>query len=347
MEQQQQQQQPQQRQNNESAAVRAKRRKHNPLVKLGILAAVAVVLGASYGALRAANARKAAEEQAAMEAAQAAQVTVASFDPAEMSSLTWESGGRDPLTFVVVNGAWQWKNDPAFPADQSALAAMGNALTNITAARTVGDVEGGLAACGLDDPSCTVTVSYGGDTHTYQCGDYNATTKTYYLMADGTVYMTSVNLGSYFTKDLPDLLARDSIPSSDWVSRDLVTSVTIRDGAREVSMTDADEIDEYLSSFSSVYLRDYADYHADEEEKASYGLDGSRSVTVNYRKSVSTSDESGSSVTNYLDTSYVFFVGDPYEADETRTTVSPASSAVVYLIDAEKADALMGRENGG
>ena len=320
-----------------------KRRRQHPLAKLGILCAVAAVLALSYGALRAANARKAAEEQAALEASKPAAVTVASFDPSALSSLTYASNGRDPLTFIVVNGAWQWKDDPAFPLDQTALSAMGSAVTNITALRSVESVEGGLAACGLDDPSCTVTVSYGGDEHTYLCGDYNSTAKAYYLMADGTIYLASDNLGMVFGKALPDLLARDTIPSADWTARDLVTSVVIRDGEREVTLTDAEELDEYLSSFSTVYLRDYADYHADEGEKAALGLDGSRSVTVNYRKSVSTSDESGNSVTNYLDTSYVFYIGLPSEDDPAQTVCSPASSDVAYLITTEKADALMGR----
>ena len=321
-----------------------KRRRSHPLAKLGVLCAVALVLALAYGALRAANAKKAAEEaQAAMEAAQAANVTVAAFEPSELSSLTYSSNGREPLTFIVVNGAWQWKDDPAFPLDQSALASMGTAVTKITALRAVESVEGGLEACGLAEPSCTVTASYGGDEHTYLCGDYNAVAKAYYLMADGKIYLTSDNLGMYFGKALPDLLARDTIPSADWTARDLVTSAVIRDGEREVTLTDAEELDEYLSSFSTLYLRDYADYHADAAEKAALGLDGSRSVTVNYRKSVSTSDENGGSVTNYLDTSYVFYIGLPSEEDPAKTVASPASSDVAYLITTEKADALMGR----
>ena len=46
---------------------------------------------------------------------QASSVEVAAFDPADLTELTWETDG-EPLTFVVVNGAWQWKNDAAFPA---------------------------------------------------------------------------------------------------------------------------------------------------------------------------------------------------------------------------------------
>ncbi|MBR4659951.1 MAG: polyribonucleotide nucleotidyltransferase [Bacteroidales bacterium] len=125
----------------------------------------------------------------------------------------------------------------------------------------------------------------------------------------------------------------------------MVTSVTVRDGGEERTLTEAEDFEDILSALSSVYLRQYADYHADEDEKAAYGLDGSRSVTVNYRKSVSTAGADGNSVTNYLDTAYVFEIGDPDPDDDSLAAASPASSEVVYLISAEKdvqPDALAG-----
>ena len=187
-----------------------------------------------------------------------------------------------------------------------------------------------------------MTVSYGGEKHVYACGDYNGTMKAYYLEADGEIFLTSVNLKTYFGKGLEDLLQRDSIPSADWASREMVTSVTVRDGGEERTITEAEEFEDIVSALSSVYLKQYADYHADADEKAAYG---SRSVTVNYRKSVSTTDENGNTVANYLDTAYVFEIGDPSAEDDTLTAVSPASSSVVYLISAEKAAAILGRES--
>ena len=323
-----------------------KSRKKNPALRLIVLLAVLAVLAAAYAGLQSHNRKKAAAELAEAQAAmQTSSVEVAAFDPAELTELTWETDGGDPVTFIVVNGAWQWKGDAAFPADQTALSSMGSAVTSITAVRRVDNVEGGAAACGLDDPSCRVTVHYGGEKHVYACGDYNGTMKAYYLEADGEIFLTSVNLKTYFGKGLEDLLQRDSIPSADWASRETVTSVTVRDGGEERTITEAEEFEDIVSALSSVYLKQYADYHADADEKAAYGLDGSRSVTVNYRKSVSTTDANGNTVANYLDTAYVFEIGDPYAEDDTLTAVSPASSDVVYLISAEKAAAILGRES--
>ena len=67
-----------------------KSKKKNPALKLVILCAVAVVLAVAYACLNAANRKKAEEEQrAALEAMQTS-VTVAAFDPAELTELTYE-----------------------------------------------------------------------------------------------------------------------------------------------------------------------------------------------------------------------------------------------------------------
>ncbi len=324
-----------------------KKKKANPLVKLGILLLAALALFAAWRAMKTANEKKAAAEAARLAAESASQtVTVASFDPAEMTELSYDTPGSTDgtLSFVVVNGSWQWKDDAAFPLDQIYLASMGSAVTEITAVRQLkeSEVEGGLAACGLNEPSCTVTVKYGGEKHVYETGAYNGTYQAYYLRADGALYLTQANLASTFSKTLDSLLKRDSVPSADWTDRSLISSVIVKDGGESREITDEDEIDAVMTALSSVYLSRFADYNADEAEKAAFGLDGSRSVTVKYRKSVSTTDANGNSSTSYLETSYEFLIGNPYEEDETLTAVCPPGSSVVYLISTEKTDEMLG-----
>ena len=324
----------------------AKKKKQHPLLRLGILLLAALALFIAWYAMKSANERKAKAEAERL-AAEAAErnITVTAFDPAELTELSYETAGvtDGTLTFVVVNGGWQWKNDALFPLDQTSLSAMGSAVTSLTAIRQLreSDLEGGLAAVGLDEPACTVTAVCGGEKHVFRTGAYNGTYGAYYLMADGELYLTEANLAGTFSKGLEGLLKRDSVPSADWTDRSLVSSVVVKNGGEAREITDADEIDGILTSLSSVYLSKYADYHADADEKAAYGLDGSRSVTVNYRKSVSTTDANGNSTQNYLDTSYTFLVGDPSAEDGTQTAVCPENSAVVYLISTEKAEGLV------
>ncbi|MBQ3707707.1 MAG: DUF4340 domain-containing protein [Clostridia bacterium] len=313
-----------------------KTRKKNPLIPLLILVLVFAALLIGYKVLSAANERKAAAEALAAQADDTS-VTVADFSLPDMTALEFQSNGGDPLRFVVVNGAWRYEADPAFPLNASTMAQMANAIASITASRTVD--EGAPADYGLDDPACVITAEYGSEKHVYKTGDYNSFSGSYYLMADGAVYLVSQNLASTFSKSLDDLLVRDTIPSSEWASREYVNAVTVRDGDAERTVTDADEIEEILTSLGKVYLYTCTDYAATEEEKAACGLDGGRAVTVSYRKAVSTQDSEGNTTaTNYLDTSYTLLFGD--ETDES-VFCSPLSSTMIYTVTPATASALL------
>ena len=322
---------------------RRKTKRKNPLLRLLVLLACAAVLFAVYYAARKINEKKAAEEAARLAAMTPKPVIVADFDPAELTEIAYETPGTTDGTvkLMVVNGAWQWADDPVFPLDQTAVSMMGNAVTKITAVREITSLEADLSGYGLAEPSAKITAKYGSESHDYLLGSYNGTAGGYYLMADGAVYLTETNMLSAFSKSLADLIKRDSVPSADWTDRSLVSSVTVRGGEGERTLTEEEEIDAALTALSSVYLRQYAEYKSDEAKKAEYGLDGSRSVTVNYRKAVTTSDQNGNSSTNYLDTSYVFLVGNPAPEDETLTAAAPASSGIVYLIPTDTAEKLL------
>ncbi|MBR4184344.1 MAG: DUF4340 domain-containing protein [Clostridia bacterium] len=313
-----------------------KTRKKNPLIPLLALVLVLAVLLVGYKLLSEANERKAAADALAAQADDAS-VTVADFSLPDMTALEYRTKDGDPLRFTVVNGAWRYEADPAFPLNASMMAQMANAIASITASRTVD--EGAPADYGLDDPACVITAEYGGEKHTYKTGDYNSFSGSYYLMADGGIYLVSQNLASTFSKSLDDLLVRDTIPSSEWSSREYVNAVTVRDGEAERTVTDADEIDAILTALGKVYLYTCTDYAASEEEKAACGLDGGRAVTVSYRKAVSSQDESGNTTaTNYLDTSYTLLFG---EETETDVYCSPLSSTMIYTVTPATASALL------
>ncbi len=313
-----------------------KTRKKNPLISMLVLVLVLAVLLVGYKALQAANERKAAAEALAAQAKDAS-VTVADFALSDMTALAFESAGGEPLRFVVVNGAWRYEVDPAFPLNAATIAQMATAIASLTASRTVD--EGAPADYGLDEPACVITAEYGAERHVYKTGDYNSFSGSYYLMADGAIYLVSQNLASTFSKSLDDLLVRDTIPASEWASREYVNSVTVRDGALGRTVTDADEIDGILTSLGRVSLYTCTDYAASEDERAACGLDGGRAVTVSYRKAVSTQDEEGNTTaTNFLDTSYTLLFGDETEGG---VFCSPMSSTMIYTVGADTVSALL------
>ena len=313
-----------------------KTRKKNPLIPLLALVLILAALLVVYKVLAAENERKAAAEALAAQEDNTA-VTVADFDLAAMTALEYRARDGEPLRFTVVNGAWRYEADPAFPLNASMIAQMASSVASITASRTVD--EGAPADYGLDDPACTVTVEYGTERHTYKTGDYNSFSGSYYLMADGVICLVSQNLASTFSRSLDDLLVRDTIPSTEWASREYVNGVTVRDGDTERTVTDADEIEELLTALGRVSLYTCTDYAADDGERAACGLDGSRSVTVSYRKAVSTQDSEGNTTaTNYLDTSYTLLFGDEVDAG---VYCSPLSSTMIYTVSPDTAASLL------
>lgn len=308
---------------------RKKKNKFLPMIVLAVILA-ALVVGTSL--LSSANAKKAAEEAERL-AAENASIMLAQYDAATTKSVSYSRNGEDFLTFHAANGAWVYEADPNFPLNQQIVGSMASALSSMAAERTVEDVD--KEAFGLNDPAYVITVEYtDGTSHVYTIGSYNSFTGGYYFTMDGDCYMISSGLIPYFDYSLNDLLALDTIPVSDWQDIGYVTSVTVtKDGASN-EITDEAGITEVLGRLGSIPLSICEDYYADDSEKAAYGLDGSDAVTVKYKKAVTTTNESGASSTNYLETTYTLIFGE-------NNLVSPAKSKIVYQLNETAADELL------
>ena len=86
-------------------------------------------------------------------------------------------------------------------------------------------------------------------------------------------------------------------------------------------------------------LKTCADYYADADEKAVYGLDGADSVTVKYKKAVTSTDTSGNQTVNYLETSYTLTFGG--EAADGAVYGIPSKSDIVYAFDGDAVNGLL------
>jgi len=300
---------------------RKKKNKFLPMIVLAVLLA-ALVIGTSL--LSAANDRKAAEEAEKL-AAENAVIMLAQYDAANTSSISYSREGEEFLTFNAVGGAWVYEGDPNFPLNQQIVGSMATALSAMAAERTVEDVD--KEAYGLNDPAYVITVEYtDGASHVYTIGNYNSFTGGYYFTMDGDCYMISSGLIPYFDYSLNDLLSLDTIPVSDWQDIGYVTSVTVTKDGESNEITDEAGMTEVLARLGGIPLSICEDYYADDSEKAAYGLDGSDSVTVKYKKAVTTTNESGASSTNYLETAYTFVFGE-------NNLGGPAKSKIVYQLN--------------
>ncbi len=309
-----------------------KKNKYAPLI--GLLIAF-VVFFAIYKALCASNERKAAEEAAA-EAAENADIMIAEYDYTTMTSLSYEKKGSDKLSFAVSGSSWIYVPDEHFPLNNTTIANMASAIAQIAVECTVD--EGEAADYGLDDPEYIINVKYSdGDSHEYKIGNYNSFNSSYYFMADGEMYMVASGLLSYFDYTLDDLMSLDTIPSSDWSDTAYVNYITVKDGENENKIEDDTGKSELVDLLGSLYLNDCADYYTEEEEKANYGLDGSCSITVNYKKAKTTTDSSGNESTTYLDANYVLTIGKT----DGGYYIMPTGSNIAYNLSDEDAENIL------
>ncbi|MBQ8512832.1 MAG: DUF4340 domain-containing protein [Clostridia bacterium] len=312
------------------------RKKKNKYLPMIVLAAILAVLVIGTSVLSAANEKKAAEEAAELAASQNTSILLAEYDASTTKSISYSREGEEFLTFLAENGAWVYEGDREFPLNQETVGYMASALSSMAAIRTVDEVD--KDAYGLTDPAYVIKVEYtDGTSHVYNIGAYNSFTGGYYFTMDGDCYLISSGLIPYFDYALEDLLALDTIPVSEWQDIGYVSSVTVTKDGVSNEITDEAGMTEALEKLGGVSLTICEDYSASAEEKASYGIDGTNSVSVKYKKAVTSTDANGNESTNYLETTYTFDIGS---ADGAYYG-GPAKSGIVYSLTADAVDALL------
>lgn len=333
-----------------------KRKKKNKSLPLFILVGVLLVLVIGYAALSSANAQKEAEEAAA--AAEDTTIMLAEMDATAITELRYRYGENDWITLTQSGGVWTWAEDAHYPLNQTTAAGLGSAIASIGAIRTVD--EGEAADYGLDEPICEIHVRYGeGTTYKYAIGDRNSFNDAYYFRDDdGAFYMIASGLLTYFQTDLDDMLVLDTALAT--LSDGDIVSVTVTDGEKSSTYTQTatEETDEdgntttvYDADVTALYdrfceldLRAWADYYADSTEMAeTYGIDGTRSLTLTYKKAVSvnsgTETTSGTSQTTKVDATYTIYFGNTADG---QVYYSPKGSTIVYTAAADVVDGILG-----
>ncbi len=313
----------------------AKKKKKNKFLPMIMLVCVLAVLLIVYAVLSKAN-RKAEEEEAARLAEENQEVLIADYDAETMTHLSYTKSGGDEMSFTYADSEWSWDGDGHFPLDQNTVSTMATAIAKIAVECTVD--EGSDGDYGLDEPAYIIEVNYGGDSHTYKIGNYNSFNSCYYFSADGEMYMISSGLLSYFSYTLDDLMTLDEMPTTEWTDMTYVESVDVTKAGVKASVTGDEEKENAVGLVKELTLTTVADYYSDEDERASYGLDGENTVVVNFKRGKTTTDESGNSSTTYLSTSYTVTIG---EKTDEGYYVQPEKSDIVYLEPAETVDAIL------
>lgn len=261
----------------------------NRAKKLGILSGVLIV--ACIAALAALHTDEKQEE------IKTNGETVLSIEPAKVTALSWTHDGTT-LSFHR-DDVWQYDDDAEFPVSDSAMDTLLEQFHAFGAAFTIENADD-LSQYGLDDPTCTITLTTGDQTYTVKLGDYSTMDSQRYVdIGDGNVYLAASDPMNAYDVELKDLIANDLVPNFDEVSQIQVagdsdyTAVYDEDGkslcADDIYFTsdgqplDTSRVNSYLSKLRYLDLTDYVTYKAADADLSAYGLDHPElTVSVDY-----------------------------------------------------------------
>lgn len=211
--------------------------------------------------------------------------TFLAVSPDSVTALDWTNGDTS-LAFHKGDG-WLWDDDEAFPVNQEEIAKLLAPFEDMAAAFVIDDVTD-YGQYGLEEPECTIHLTYGEAETTVKLGSYSALDEERYVdIGDGKVYLVSDDPMDDYDVELSDLINHDKIPALDPASFTVSGAVELsatynEDGdsycAGDVYFTqdglplDTGRVEDWLDRFESLSLKDYVTYNVTDEELAAYGL---------------------------------------------------------------------------
>lgn len=287
----------------------AKKKKN---LALPILLGVLVVLGGSYGAIKAYNASEAAKKTDESEAEEAKKV-FGDLKAEDIEALSYVAS-EETLSFVKDGDTWYLKEDRELPVNQTKFSSMTSALANLEEKKLVEESLDNLSAYGLETPSNVISFqTSGGEEYTLYVGDKNAITNECYFYLKGenrvctagttladnfqtilSAYYTVPTLPEMVKSDLMDIeisnpngfLAVRNLPDGDplvdymggntWFVEDENGSRSVLDMNEETTLTDR---------VTGLGLESCVDYKPSQEALETYGLaDPAAALKIRYMK---------------------------------------------------------------
>ena len=264
---------------------------------------------------------------------------------------------------------WRLKADPDFPVKQAYADTMAADAADLEAERLVSESADDFAQYGLDAPETAyVFTKTDGTQVTYYIGSYNSFGGTYYMNVAGTekIYLISGDFLDDFghgLRELADVEAMQTVTTEDVYDltltlKDKTTRVFhVEEGLKTVysdmftwfsdeqTPVDAAAAQDLIGKAVSFTESGCADYRADDDELALYGLDhpavtAKFDYTVSERKETGETGDDGEPVTETVthDETLTLLVGSA--AKDGSLYAKTDASDVVYLIDAEYLHAL-------
>lgn len=310
---------------------------------LCLLLVLVVLAAASFGASKLTAATEEPEEvQTTM---------IFTLDPEDVTSLSWEYS--EELTFDKESSGWSYRENSAFPVEESYLNTILDTLTAVEAYKTIDTVEN-WDTYGLEIPVCTISVT---TDQTYELAIGIETAlggQRYFSIGDGKAYLVESSLLEPFQYGLYDLLAEQEMPQ---VER--LTAVTLErpsgtetytylpDSGRTYSdayvwfledkTLDTQLTERFLANVTALPLQTCVEYDA--QDLSAYGLDTPEIIAtvydggaVSYTLKISP-EQKGSRYALLPGTNMVYEVSDTVAQTLLYTTYADLLPDEVLLMD--------------
>ena len=265
------------------------------------------------------------------------------FEATGIAEISYEYEG-ETLSFVKEDGAWVYQPDKGYPLNAAYLRDMENALLSVTAAQKL---EGGSPEeFGLADPSCVITaVAEDGKEFRCELGSDNDTVNIVYARVDGGVYAISDDFSRMFRHTLLEMASKDKLLGAEASE---VTAFSLENGNGAFSLKqypdgvpgaysknltwafsdgaygDSEEMKKLVRTVADMQPAKCVSYKPDDSAFELYGLkEPACTVNIEYN---------GGALT--------VLIGRKDE--DGRYAVSLPDKNVVYAVDSEAPDALLG-----
>lgn len=282
------------------------------------------------------------------------------LDPGNVAALSvntmdFEKDGED----------WRYTGDSAFPLNTGYIQSMLDALSSISASKTIEAPED-LSQYGLDAPEYSIRVDDGSETEILIGRESSMGGERYLSLGDGNVYLVDAGITESFSYELMDMAETELIPAMSDISR-----FTVRSGGKSYQLCyledsglaysdeyvwfykdgedyltlDTALADSFIRKVSALSWDSCVSYNAGGDALAEYGLDVPQvTATVEYTETVqvetNATDTNGDPIydTRETEKSFTLEIGDYIDG---KCYARIAGSHMVYLIDGSICDSLL------
>lgn len=315
--------------------------KKRKITNLMILLAVLILLAVSYVILRNHNQAEQKEEESAETS------EIVSVDVDNIKKIGFMISGES-VVFVKDGDLWKMESDENFPVKAEQITVLTDALAEVTANRTLEDVEE-LSEYGLDDPENVIEVTTADDENIkIAVGSTNESTGDCYVYLNddkNTVYTTDSDFSTVFAGSLMNYAEGEDYPTiigsniekveldqadHSFVLQSSDTAVSgwsYTDSNGNVKDAESSAVSSLQSAIAGFTYANYYEYHCETPE--TYGLDQPyATLKVSYTEAEEDTDsESSDEETQTVEKSMVLYIGDE-DGNGNRYTMVDGSTEV-------------------